>query len=452
MPFVILILSAQCFFLVTPGSVSSAPLPAPVSKKFMATSSPTLLPAFLPVFDSAFLFESIFEPTFAPEYELYEPPPTPGAAEMALRQALLVEGPDGTIVEKQHADLHFHPASNIKLATALFALRRLGPDYTFSTSLATTGSINYSTGVLSGDLYVSGNDPAFRFEHAVAIAQTLNQLGIKKVTGKIVVAPGFTIDAQGSSTLAAKLLKRNLNVQTRSCLTNEAFRISRNLEASAFDLPVMGAAVVGNTPAFARVLAVQQSPPLREILKVLLCYSDNFMADRLGALLGGPRAMQKFLIQRIGLPAKSVYVDSNSGLGSDSITARSMMLVLRSLKGELSYYSLSLSDLLPVAGVDNGTLKKRFVEPQRRATVVAKTGTHIQTQGGISALAGETRTNRGVFLFVIFNRHGNVPAFRARQDLFIKGLQDRMGGPQAWPYQAQKLAVAMRVQCARKGR
>ncbi len=437
-PFAILILSAHVFFPVTLSSVTDKALAGGAIDRVNFAKSEFLEPYY-----GSTLFNKFMETV----------PPAPGASEMALKQALLVESIDGNITQQEHADLHFHPASTIKLATALFALHRLGPDYTFSTSLATTGSINSATGVLNGDLFVSGNDPAFRFEHAVALAQALNQLGIKKVSGKIVVAPGFTINTESSSSLSANVLKLNLNKQTRSCQANEAFSIiSDGASAGAFSLAVLGKAAVGSTPAFARVLAVQQSPTLREILKVLLCYSDNFMADHLGALLGGPRALQKFLVQGVGLPAASVYVNSNSGLGSDSITARSMMLVLRALREELGLYSLRLTDLLPVAGVDEGTLKKRFSELRRQATVVGKTGTHIHNQGGISALVGETQTASGAFLFVIFNRHGNVPAFRARQDLFIKGLQDRLGGAKAWPYQAQKLAVAMRVKCARKGK
>ncbi len=53
-------------------------------------------------------------------------------------------------------------ASVMKLFTTAVALETLGPDYTFSTSLAYTGTIDPQTGTLTGNLILKGGaDPAF---------------------------------------------------------------------------------------------------------------------------------------------------------------------------------------------------------------------------------------------------------------------------------------------------
>src|SRR5688572_6756893 len=109
-------------------------------------------------------------------------------------QGVLVETLDGKPVAVQSADETFNPASAIKLATALFTLRTFGPEHRFTTGIWTTGTLEKATGTLNGNLYVSGRDPSFHYEHAVMIARQLNLLGIRTVTGNLVVAPGFTMN------------------------------------------------------------------------------------------------------------------------------------------------------------------------------------------------------------------------------------------------------------------
>ena len=51
---------------------------------------------------------------------------------------------------------------------------------------------------------------------------------------------------------------------------------------------VMGEVTVAPVAPAAKLLLTQRSSKLVDILKVLLCYSNNFMADRIGEALGGP--------------------------------------------------------------------------------------------------------------------------------------------------------------------
>src|SRR5262245_33597832 len=108
-------------------------------------------------------------------------------------QGALVETLAGTVVASQFPDQQFNPASAVKLATSLIALRTLGPQHRFATAVWTDGVIDRSTGTIAGNLYISGRDPSFHYEHAVLLASELNRLGITKVTGDLVVAPSFTM-------------------------------------------------------------------------------------------------------------------------------------------------------------------------------------------------------------------------------------------------------------------
>src|ERR1700757_2787551 len=57
----------------------------------------------------------------------------------------------GNILYKQNAEKLFTPASNTKLVTTAAALALIGPDYTFKTSVETTGILD-THGRLNGDL------------------------------------------------------------------------------------------------------------------------------------------------------------------------------------------------------------------------------------------------------------------------------------------------------------
>ena len=57
----------------------------------------------------------------------------------------------------------------------------------------TDGVIDKTTATLNGNLYISGRDPMFNFEHGVAIADALNKLGIRSVTGDLIVTDSFVM-------------------------------------------------------------------------------------------------------------------------------------------------------------------------------------------------------------------------------------------------------------------
>jgi D-alanyl-D-alanine carboxypeptidase/D-alanyl-D-alanine-endopeptidase (penicillin-binding protein 4) len=365
-------------------------------------------------------------------------------------QGVLIETLDGKVVSSQAADQGFNPASSIKLATALVALRNLGPNHRYTTGFWTDGSFDKANGQVLGNLYVTGRDPSFHHEHAVMIARQLNSLGIRTITGDLIVAPGFTMNFSWSARGSGELLYETLDASLRSGEATRAWTYERTALGdqsslqTVSSLSVMGKVYVGSVAPGARLLLTHKSSKLTDVLKVLLCYSNNFMAERIGDSLGGKDSVMRQLVAMLGIPADEVQFASLSGLGVNRVTPRAMMKILRGLRDELQKNKLSPADIMPVAGIDPGTLEDRFTGPAWQGSVIAKTGTLIRTDGGASSLVGQMRTRNGdTLLFVIMNQHGNVARFRSNQDYLVMQVQNSRGGPK--PFNYKPLALTMKL-------
>ena len=409
-------------FLVAPILTAAQTLPEPRIATPVATPSPVAGP-------------STDDGSVAPVYGL---------------QGVLIETPDGRIVSAQSIDQPFNPASAVKLATALVALRTFGPDYRFTTGFWTDGVFDKTTGQIVGNLYVTGRDPSFHHEHAVMIARELNNLGIRTITGNLIVGPLFTMNFSWSARGSGSVLHDTLDSSLRSSEATRAWTYERTALADFSSLrivpslSVMGEVSVGNVAPNAKLLLTHKSSKLRDVLKVLLCYSNNFMAERLGDSLGGRETVMRQLSTTLGIPADEIQLASLSGLGVNRVTPRAMMKVFRGLRAELQKNRLLPSDIMPVAGIDPGTLEDRFTGPAWQGSVIAKTGTLTRTDGGASSLVGQMRTKSGeTLLFVIMNQRGNVVRFRANQDYLVMQVQNSRGGPK--PFDYKPLVLPMKL-------
>lgn len=334
-------------------------------------------------------------------------------------QGVLIETVDGKTVAAQAIDQSFNPASSVKLGLALVALHTFGPQYRFTTGFWTDGTINKATGELTGNLYVTGRDPSFHYEHGMMIARLLNNVGIRTVTGNIVVAPGFTMNFSASARRSGEMLHDTLDASLRSAEATRSWmyeRMTLGDQASLQTVPtvvVSGEVVVGPVAPGAKLLLTHNSSKLTDVLKVLLCYSNNFMAERIGDSLGGAASVTRQLVTLVGIPENEIQLSSVSGLGVNRVTPRAMMKIFRALRNELQLNKLTPADIMPVAGIDPGTLEDRFTGPAWEGTVIAKTGTLVHTDGGASSLVGQMKTVRGdVLLFVIMNQRGSVLRFK----------------------------------------
>ena len=358
---------------------------------------------------------------------------------------VLVESMEGSVVLETNADLAFNPASNVKVATAYAVLKTFGPDFRFMTNVYTDGAIDRSTATLNGNIYISGRDPVFGFEHGVAIANELNRLGILNVHGDLIVTDNFAMNYSGSAQRSGESLFADLDSSKRSAAATRVWtnyivnsgqfgRIT-NIPGVAFT----GAMYVQPIPSSLKLLFTHESAPMRDIIKATLCYSNNFLAERLGDMLGGPYAVARIVQLNAAIQPGEFSIQTSSGLGYNRVTPNAMMKLLRALRADLARYKMTFADIMPVAGVDKGTLEDRFDSDFSRGSLVGKTGTLGVTDSGVSALSGEINTRGGKFLFVIFNEHGRVQRFRAFQNNFVSLVEGQFGGAVPIVYDAVSL-------------
>jgi D-alanyl-D-alanine carboxypeptidase/D-alanyl-D-alanine-endopeptidase (penicillin-binding protein 4) len=376
-----------------------------------------------------------------PTFDLQPVPVVPSAG-------ILVEKAAGQMVMDNFSNYAFNPASNVKLITAFAVLKTFGPNYRYPTNVWTDGAVDNSTGTLNGNLYISGRDPSFNYEHGVAIAEALNKMGIRSVNGDLVVTSSFMMNFNGSAAKSGATLYNTMNTDGRSAAAVRAwenYNISAGKSSSAPNVTISGKVYEENIiPTNARILFSHESAPLKDILKVTLSYSNNFMAQQLADSVGGTEAVERINQTEHGIAPEELQLATASGLGYNRVTPKAMMKVLRGLRNELARYRLRLEDVMPVAGIDPGTLQNRFKAFNQVGSVVAKTGTLGNTDGGVSTLVGETRCANGdILFFVIFNQKGGVKSYRNYQDTLVTTLQNNCGGAAPLGYNSPGFATRL---------
>ena len=103
---------------------------------------------------------------------------------------LVRDAEDGSTLYSHHAHQLLIPASNDKLYTSNAAIKVLGQDYKFTTTVATNGSRSGSN--VQGNLYLKGTgDPTMQAGDYDALAAQVASSGIKTVSGNIVADDTF---------------------------------------------------------------------------------------------------------------------------------------------------------------------------------------------------------------------------------------------------------------------
>lgn len=322
-------------------------------------------------------------------------------------QGIRVESLDGGLIIADHqGDEVFNPASVIKVATSLAALEKFGIDHRFETAFYVDGTID-EKGVLHGDLILSSDgDPVMGTADLNRLAREVIREGVRSVDGNFVISGPFTVGNLHS--------RRRVDPYVVRTLRRIGIRVPEEVTYG----PVSGTRV-----------AERFSEPLLEILFQQNARSNNQTADRVGEAVGGPRAVEDYLINEVGIPDADVRIQRTSGLRRNRITPEGTVMVFRKLTYWMESQGLYPADVLPVAGMDRGTLRLRFNSRTHRGAVVAKTGTLVSAEDGVSTLAGILYTeDHGPLLFAIFNSHGPVLQYRKFQDNFVKDLLSEYGG------------------------
>jgi len=312
-----------------------------------------------------------------------------------------------SILYKVNERQALRPASTMKAITAVAALDRLGGSHQFRTQLYYTGEVQDST--LYGDLYcVGGFDPAFNSDDMRAFVESVQQMGVDTIRGRIVAdrtmkdgdlfGEGWCWDDDNPK-ISPLSLGRDIDFLERFVkeLSNEGFVLDIRLSE-------------GSLPSEARILC-SRFHTMDQILQRMMKMSDNFYAEamfyqiasstgRRPAKAKDAASVIKQLIQKVGNGKNPYRIADGSGLSLyNYVTPELETRLLRYAYRNKNIYEHLLPSL-PIAGWD-GTLKTRMKGTAAEGNVKAKTGTVT----GVSALAGYcTAANGHQLCFSMINQ------------------------------------------------
>jgi serine-type D-Ala-D-Ala carboxypeptidase/endopeptidase (penicillin-binding protein 4) len=392
------------------------------------------------------------------------------------RACLSVRDPGGRTIYSRNPALPLIPASTMKLATAAAVVARMGPDFHYTTEVRAATAPTGDT--VAGDLWLVGaGDPLLATADFAAIAgyqerprlatplETLAErvvaAGVRRVAGRI-VGDESRYDSQRYVPTWNPAYATEPEVGPQSALTVNGGFVQWRPEAVPAPAPATNAAAVltgllrsrgvaiggdpaeGRAPSAGAAVASVDSPPMSDVVAVMLQESDNLAAElmvkELGARFGGEGSTRAGLdvlrstFAGLGLPEAAMSAADGSGLDrSDRLTCDLLQATLAS-GGEQGVVSRGL----PVAG-RNGTLARRFAGSPAEGKVRAKTG----SLRAVAGLSGWTTTldGRSVQFSLLANDLPNDGAGTALQDRVVSILA-------TWPQAPAVAEVAPRPPAA----
>lgn len=396
----------------------------------------------------------------------------PSTSGIGPRSGIVVaDATTGKVLLSRNADQTRIPASVTKLFTVAAALHRLGPDWAPQTRVAATGSAAGRT--WNGNLYlIGGGDPTLSRAGLTELAQrTATQLGVTRVSGRLVVDAGAfdgwrgadrtrsAVDPDMGGVLGALTVDRGSRSANPATTAAATFRTSLRRAGVA----VAGAPVLGTTPSTAAPTAALVGPDVRSLAAQVLLPSDNFVAETLVKDLVSADGIEGVCRQRNGLavlrdwrmppvpedepctsqrptvaatttagsrmlrttlkPVLGTTPQIHDGSGLTRRNRVSPALVTRLLVRLHNDPVLGpvVRESLPRAGA-TGTLARRMRGTAAQGRCRAKTG----TINGVSTLAGYCTAASGRQLAFAILQNGSTPwSARAFQDRFVAQLAAR---------------------------
>lgn len=332
------------------------------------------------------------------------------------RQGIWIQS-EWSILANNEGKTPLPAASLTKIATTIASLHTWKLDHRFSTKFYTTGIIN--NGVLQGDLLVEyGGDPLFVWEEAIIVAHQLEELGIKKVEGDLIIVGNWQMNYEENPLKSGELLKQAFHSKNWSSVIEKQYQELKNPPPRP-NLIIQGTVKqkdeISNN---SQLIFTHESLTLREILRLMNVYSNNKIAESLAQQIGGGKKVADIASQWANVPREEILLMNGSGLGVDNrISPRAVCRMLMALEEQLQGTNINVSDLFPVAGVDRkGTVEYRNIP----YGIPTKTGT-LST---VSALAGVIPTQeRNHVYFAIINYGSDIEDLRRKQDVVLRNLE-----------------------------
>jgi len=342
-------------------------------------------------------------------------------------QGVWIQSYDGIFAAGRLSNRPLPAASLTKSATTLAALKTWGSNHRFVTNVSVTGKI--TGGVLKGDLIVEGSgDPFFVWEEAIAIGNKINQLGIKRIQGNLIVTGKFSMNFESDLTKSAEYLRLALDSnQWEGEVTEQYATMPKGT-------PKPQLIVSGNTRTLpnadnvstSKLLIRHYSLPLWQILKRMNTFSNNEMAETLASLLGGGKQVAAIAASTADVPISEIKLINGSGLGqANQISPRAVVAIMMAIHNQSQLEGLTLADFFPISNCNCGTIEGRKMPKW----AIVKTG----TLSDVSALAGIFQTKEhGPIWFSIINRgDGDIDTFHQSQDRILQALVDKWGLPKS---------------------
>ena len=338
--------------------------------------------------------------------------------EASARHGVWLQSEHGVLAHHQ-GNVPLPVASLTKVATTMASLQTWGPMHQFVTMVEATGPLQ--DGVLRGDLVVQGSgDPFFVTDDALELRRALRGLGLKRVTGKLIISGNFFMNFTPTSLASGKLLKQTLAPPPAPRRTGKKRHATPAADPQALiiDGPVE---VVSFCPPTQGSLVRHRSLALFKTLKRMNVYSNNAMAEMLTVSLGGLPQMVTQAARGARLPAVDLHLINGSGLGPENqLSARTVCALFSGIHNLLTPAKLTVADVFPVAGTDRGTIRRRQIP----AYTIVKTGTLRK----VATLAGGMFTRaHGPVWFALINQGPNLWNFRTQQDSLLHNLMGHWG-------------------------
>ena len=319
------------------------------------------------------------------------------------------------------------PASNVKLLTAWAAITRLGADHVFTTKVMAAKPP--ANGVVDGPLVLVGgadpilatadyrpsqtewtlaSEPVTKLE---ALADRVKAAGVTRVNGGVIgddsrfdgqrtvptwkslyltdgeIGPVGALEVNGGFTVSGRRKAPDANPAASAAATFASLLQARGVA-------VQGPTGAGTAPSGAVPVASMDSPPLRDVVGIMLRESDNLAAEmlvkELGREFGGAGTWPAGLgvirdtLAAAKLPTDGLALVDGSGLDRSD---RASCATLGALEAAPGPATAIVASALPRAG-SCGTLAKRFLGQPAAGRIRAKTGSLT----GVAALTGYVDT------------------------------------------------------------